>query len=443
MKELSESLIDAAEGSYEVYETQRHHRSENRDGIPEEVSLRTLDIDFDHAESGSVVETVRRASSTALEPSITIGWQPFLNSEGVTVYVNQATGAKQKTCPSDFVSPQPSFLNAHCVVTFICALLLFILIAVISYLLSLVVVSQISNLLLSILPGISVIIYVAEVKWRAHVLRMAVFVCFVEAVILMFPCVLIELAIGFCITGKELGDLPTRGTSPKAWLQYFLASFVGAALIEELLKYTVVRIIAFRNYCCDPRSIIVYACSAAAAFATVENILYVGTGGFGTGVMRAFLAIPLHCSTGVLIGTSIARRKFMEKYDSDHVAYALLLPILIHGSYDFIAFASTGAAQGTSWQYGTLPALLLVVAVSMTIGRARVIQLEQVPHVDVHALVRAHHIWHPVLETNEMGLPVEVWRNAETGETRPQRPPMIMEVPCQCCLRFCCKCCME
>ena len=207
-----------------------------------------------------------------------------------------------------------------------------------------------------------------------------------------------------------------------------------------MLKYIVVRRIAFRNYCCDPRSLVVYATTAAAAFATVENILYVmGSShgaSFSTGVLRMFTAIPLHCSTGVLIGAALGRRKFLQDHDTDHFWHALVVPICVHGTYDFIAFSSSGAS--ITWLE---PFLLLTLIISILWGRKRLLQLEIVPHVNIHDLAVAHRIWKP-LEFDNMGS-VTIWQNIETLETATIPPPRLLEFPCMCCLGVCCDCCME
>lgn len=56
-----------------------------------------------------------------------------------------------------------------------------------------------------------------------------------------------------------------------------------------------------------------------AAFGTVEDLEYVlGAGhegkgmGIATGVFRAFVAVPLHIGTAILIGASLARTRFIN-----------------------------------------------------------------------------------------------------------------------------------
>ena len=53
-----------------------------------------------------------------------------------------------------------------------------------------------------------------------------------------------------------------------------------------------------RSYVCDYRSWLVYGICAGGGFATVENILYVFSGGIATAFTRAFLSVPLHMLCG-------------------------------------------------------------------------------------------------------------------------------------------------
>lgn len=35
--------------------------------------------------------------------------------------------------------------------------------------------------------------------------------------------------------------------------------------------------------------------------------------GLGTAIVRAFTSVPLHCATGLIIGTSLADRRFFQQ----------------------------------------------------------------------------------------------------------------------------------
>lgn len=122
--------------------------------------------------------------------------------------------------------------------------------------------------------------------------------------------------------------------------------FVVAALTEEFFKFVFLYKITFRkpsfNYRFDG---VVYAVFMSMGFAILENILYVLQGGLGSAVSRALLSLPLHAACGIYMGISYGRQKVLSLYRPTSflqaAAACLPVPILIHGFYDFCAFAMT------------------------------------------------------------------------------------------------------
>lgn len=45
-----------------------------------------------------------------------------------------------------------------------------------------------------------------------------------------------------------------------------------------------------------------YAVMVSMGFAATENIIYVVQGGYVTGILRAFTAVPAHATFGILMG---------------------------------------------------------------------------------------------------------------------------------------------
>jgi RsiW-degrading membrane proteinase PrsW (M82 family) len=130
-----------------------------------------------------------------------------------------------------------------------------------------------------------------------------------------------------------------------------------AALVEETVKYLAMRIPTWRdpsfNYRFDG---IVYGMSSAVGFAVYENIMYVMQYGFETAVVRAFTAIPLHAFCGAFMGAFYSYSKkaaILGKSPAPYTILALLVPMLIHGTYDTFAFLG---------ERGTIPLLIFVVA---------------------------------------------------------------------------------
>lgn len=135
-------------------------------------------------------------------------------------------------------------------------------------------------------------------------------------------------------------------------------SFLMAALVEETVKFLAMRLGSWKyqgfNYRFDG---IVYGVSSAVGFAVFENVMYVAQYGLQTAIVRAFTAIPLHAFCGVFMGViySYSKKASILGQGGKTVMYtifALLLPMLIHGTYDTFAFLG---------ERGTIPLLVLVV----------------------------------------------------------------------------------
>jgi RsiW-degrading membrane proteinase PrsW (M82 family) len=79
-------------------------------------------------------------------------------------------------------------------------------------------------------------------------------------------------------------------------------------------------------------------------FAALENVLYVMQSGFETGIMRAFTSVPGHAIFGVFMGYFYGHAKLAEAQGRasemrEYLTLSLLVPLLLHGVYDFIAFS--------------------------------------------------------------------------------------------------------
>jgi protease PrsW len=116
-------------------------------------------------------------------------------------------------------------------------------------------------------------------------------------------------------------------------------SFIVAGLNEEFFKF-----LPFMLFIWKDRNFnenfdgIVYAVFISLGFAGVENIFYVIEGGIGTGIVRAFTAVPAHALFGVVMGYFISKAKFSVPKKRLYLFYALLFAVLLHGTYDAILF---------------------------------------------------------------------------------------------------------
>ncbi len=91
---------------------------------------------------------------------------------------------------------------------------------------------------------------------------------------------------------------------------------------------------------------IVYAVFVSLGFALWENISYVLHYGFANAIVRAITAIPGHASFGVFMGVFYSAAKMFEiQGDTSRSKLyrfiSVLIPVLIHGAYDYIATLRT------------------------------------------------------------------------------------------------------
>lgn len=123
----------------------------------------------------------------------------------------------------------------------------------------------------------------------------------------------------------------------------FLMYFVVVALSEEGFKYFFLKRATWKspefNYQFDG---IVYAVSVSLGFALLENISYVFSYGFSTALVRAVTAVPGHACFGVFMGVWYGlAKKYANSGDVQNEKkcrwMAVLIPVLLHGAYDFIA----------------------------------------------------------------------------------------------------------
>uniref|UniRef100_A0A0G4I476 PrsW family intramembrane metalloprotease n=1 Tax=Chromera velia CCMP2878 TaxID=1169474 RepID=A0A0G4I476_9ALVE len=63
----------------------------------------------------------------------------------------------------------------------------------------------------------------------------------------------------------------------------------------------------------------------------------------GTTFVRALCSIPLHCVTGVFIGSGLARKKFFQEPWAEVTGF--VSAVLIHGFYDFFLMFQAGLAE--------------------------------------------------------------------------------------------------
>lgn len=137
-------------------------------------------------------------------------------------------------------------------------------------------------------------------------------------------------------------------------LYNLLLYFVIVAVSEEGAKFFMLR----RNSWNSPQfncqyDAVVYATFVSLGFALWENISYVLHYGFTTALVRAVTAIPGHTCFGVFMGLfyGFARAYAYigdEKKSKFYRVLSVLVPVLIHGAYDYIASMGSSETESIS-----------------------------------------------------------------------------------------------
>ena len=174
---------------------------------------------------------------------------------------------------------------------------------------------------------------------------------------------------------EQLGDFVLAFFVPEQSRLYSILLYFGVvAFSEEGFKYLLLKRQTWRsthfNCLFDG---VVYATFVSLGFALWENIGYVLRFGFATAVARAITAVPGHACFGVFMGVwyGVAKRKELAgNPGASRVSrfFAVLVPALLHGLYDYIATQQTEELTGVFLGF---VALLFLVAYVLAVRTAR------------------------------------------------------------------------
>lgn len=186
-------------------------------------------------------------------------------------------------------------------------------------------------LALAIAPSIAILVFIyAKDKYDKEPLKFLILL-FGLGCLTVIPACILELLIQGAAGFNE--SLPS----------VLIEAFFGVALIEEAVKYLVLRTMAGKRckYFNQMYDGIVYSVYVSLGFATIENILYVLQNGIGTGIMRALTAVPCHAITAVAMGyyLGIGRFRVDSRDRRKHMVLSFAVPVILHGIYDFLVLS--------------------------------------------------------------------------------------------------------
>lgn len=199
--------------------------------------------------------------------------------------------------------------------------------------------------LLAVIPSVFLLIKVYQADKVEKEPAPLLFKLFIKGLESAFFAAVVEaLLINFGLnTLVRLGLIEGEGS----FLYHAIEAFLIVAVAEEGFKYYFLKKTTWNHPAFDYRfDAVVYAVFVSLGFATIENILYVwgsqiesGTG-LQLSVYRGVLSVPAHCVFAVAMGIHYGAAKYAqghEQFDLEEAGLrkALLVPVLMHGFFDF------------------------------------------------------------------------------------------------------------
>lgn len=165
-------------------------------------------------------------------------------------------------------------------------------------------------------------------------------------------------------------NLLRRFLAADSLLYVLVENYIVIALVEEGLKYWVVMCQAFPHPAFnEPYDGMIYAITTSLGFAGLENIIYVAQGGLQVAFVRGILSVPGHALFAAAMGYYLGRAKFAHTPEKEqaNLRRALLIPVLLHGTYDLLL--SSG--------YSALAAAIVPFSIGMWIMALRQVRLSE------------------------------------------------------------------
>lgn len=187
--------------------------------------------------------------------------------------------------------------------------------------------------IVALFPAVALLIYIYKMDKKEKEPTKFLWKLFLRGVILVIPVLIIE----------NIVDVPAEILFTNGSFFYALyEGFIVAACSEELGKYFFLKRKTWDSEYFDCMfDGIVYAVFVSLGFAAIENISYVMDGGMSTAIARMFSSVPGHTCFAIYMGYYYSQARLaINKGDVEACKSfkrkAKVIPILIHGTYDFL-----------------------------------------------------------------------------------------------------------
>lgn len=135
----------------------------------------------------------------------------------------------------------------------------------------------------------------------------------------------------------------------------WMVAFFSSGLLEEFFKWFILFYAVYQHVAFDePFDGIVYGAAVSLGFASAENIFYLVGNGLEHAIGRALLPVPSHALFGVIMGYYLGKSKFTTSGGKKWIMLSLLVPVILHGSYDYILITQE------HWLYYIMPFMIFL-----------------------------------------------------------------------------------
>ncbi len=186
-------------------------------------------------------------------------------------------------------------------------------------------------LILAVLPVYLLCIYIYK-KDKDKEPKKLLGKLFIFGMISIIVAVILELLLGIVFNPKDNTNI----------IYQFISVLIGIAFIEEMCKWTILKLVAFNNKEFNHiYDMIVYSVYVSLGFAVVENVLYVTSTGISTGIVRALISVPGHACFAIFMGYYLGLAKINQvnnlksKYNKN-ILLSIASPTLIHTIFDYL-----------------------------------------------------------------------------------------------------------
>lgn len=207
-----------------------------------------------------------------------------------------------------------------------------------------------ANLLLAALSPAAIIIYIFFQHDHAHNKEpySLLIKCFFAGVLSAFVSLLFSQPLGLISFEKGVEGA-------------FYEAFFIAAVPEEIAKFLMLHWVVSRAHAFDHYyDGVLYAVCVSMGFAAFENVLYVRDGGYSVAITRAIFSVPGHMLFAVPMGFFYSFSRFQPTKKSYFLGLCLLIPIVLHGLFDFGLMASGVLGKSDA---GTALLILIVLLI--------------------------------------------------------------------------------